>query len=495
MILKGLYQHWYMLRKVVSARPHKAGGWPRPFAHSGRLEEAMMITMEPHRPVRTIALPRRNHHGGHSPAWLLVQAAQLSWEIHSILTLIHGARLNLTEELSVQYEATRALMDAAHASVIVESRLPLAPSWSSGVPRPRSVFAQAREAGSDPQSVIPEMVVPAKPDIAAEHLQALAEASRPDRFPHAQCAGVNLKGTRCAKRIFTGIGAEHCHMHLTTAEKQRREQLRAAREQVRQAEEDAVECQQVALAQDWIDRYGRRPHRVELPTLPPRLHQITIPQPGIPEPADTQPHAIIALHETGWLTICPRAGEIIRAFLDASRASPQEIAAHAAAQAPGRWVDDQHWLSSNIWDGIQPPLDHMPAAGEAPELDEYPGVHTLRLQMISDEHIWARWHTGFSALVQACDHPAVETMADLLAFWQHLGILTQTQSADTGSCAGPQLTVGNTVHSPWRVLHATKCSKAPDVLMRAVRFLIAVAIPWDHEIPPYKILDLVRTTA
>ncbi|MEV6867410.1 hypothetical protein AB0M44_41265 [Streptosporangium subroseum] len=52
-----------------------------------------MITTESRRPVRTIALPRRNHHGGHSPAWLLVQAAQLSWEIHSILSLIHGARL------------------------------------------------------------------------------------------------------------------------------------------------------------------------------------------------------------------------------------------------------------------------------------------------------------------------------------------------------------------------------------------------------------------
>ncbi|MEV4752641.1 hypothetical protein AB0K21_40330 [Streptosporangium sp. NPDC049248] len=450
-----------------------------------------MITTESRRPARTIALPRRNHHGGHSPAWLLVQAAQLSWEINSILSLIHGARLNLTEELSIQHEATQALINAAHAGVVVESRLPLAPSWSSGVPRPRSVFAQAREAGSDPQAVIPEMFAPAKPDIPAEHLQALSEASRPDLFPHAQCAGVNLKGVRCAKRIFTGIGAEHCHVHLTTTEQQRREQLRAAREKVRQAEEDAVECQRVTLAHDWIDRYGRRPHRVELPTLPSRPHQITITHPDAPRQADT-PHAVIGVYETGWLTICPRAGEIIRAFLDAPRASAQEIAAHAAAQTPGRWGDGEQWLTSSIWDGIQPPLDCIPAAGEMPELDEYPGIHTLRLQMIGDERNWARWDSGFSALVQACGHPEVETMADLLTFWQHVGILTQTQITDAGSCAEPELMIGTTVRSPWRVLHAVGRPETPYALMGAVRFLTEVATPWDREISPGEVLELAR---
>ncbi|MEU8205562.1 hypothetical protein [Streptosporangium sp. NPDC049046] len=450
-----------------------------------------MITTESRRPARTVAVPRRNHHGGHSPAWLLVQAAQLSWEINSILSLIHGARLNLTEELSIQHEATQALINAAHAGVIVEARLPLAPSWSSGVPRPRSVFAQAREAGSDPQAVIPELYAPAKPDIPAEHLQALSEASRPDLFPHAQCSGVNLKGVRCAKRIFTGIGAEHCHVHLTTAEQQRREQLRAARDKVRQAEEDALECQRVTLAHDWTDRYGRRPHRVELPTLPSRPHQITLTHPDLPRPADT-PHAVIGVYETGWLTICPRAGEIIRAFLDAPCASAQEIAAHAAAQTPGRWDDGEQWLTSCVWDGIQPPLDCIPAAGEMPELDEYPGIHTLRLQMIGDEHSWARWDSGFSALVQACGHPQVETMADLLAFWQHVGILTQTQSADTSSCAAPELMIGTTVRSPWRVLHAAGRPESPYALMGAVRFLTEVATPWDREISPGEVLELAR---
>ncbi|MFF5211068.1 hypothetical protein [Streptosporangium sp. NPDC000396] len=451
-----------------------------------------MITTESRRPARTIALPRRNHHGGHSPAWLLVQAAQLSWEIHAILTLIHGARLNLTEELSLQYEATRALMEAAHAGVIIEARMPLAPSWSSGPPRPRSVFAQAREAGSDPHSIIPEMIAPAKPAVPAEHLQALAEASRPDRFPHAQCAGVNLKGARCAKRIFTGIGAEHCHMHLTPAEQRRREQLRAAREQVRQAEEDAAEAQQVALAHDWIDRYGRRPHRVELPTLPSRPHQITLTHPGAPAPADAEPHAIITLHETGWPAICPRAGEIIRVFLDVPCASLQEIATHAAAQTPGRWSDGAQWLASSVWDGIQPPTDHMPAAGESPELDEYPGVHTLRLQMLSDERHLGRWQAGFSALVRACGHPAVETMAELLAFWQHVGILAQTQHTVTGAYTHPRLAVAAKVRSPWRVLQAGSRCEAFDAVTRAVRFLITMAAPWDREVSPHEVLDLTQ---
>jgi hypothetical protein len=45
-------------------------------------------------------------------------------------------------------------------------------------------------------------------------------------------------------------------------------------------------------------------------------------------------------------------------------------------------------------------------------------------------------------------------MADLLAFWQHVGILTQTQGASSGSCTGPQLTISATARSPWRVLHA-----------------------------------------
>ncbi|WP_084780150.1 hypothetical protein [Planobispora rosea] len=200
-----------------------------------------MITLESQRPAHRVALPRRNHHGGHSPAWLLVQAAQLSWEIHTILELINGARLDLSEELALQQQATDALMNAAHAGVIVESRMPLAPAWGRWPPRARSIFAQAREAGSDPQAVTPDWIFSPRPPIDPEYRQALAEASHPDPVERAQCTGTNLRGVRCAKRIVSGIGAEHCPMHLTPAEYQRREQLRTAREQIHQAYLDTVE--------------------------------------------------------------------------------------------------------------------------------------------------------------------------------------------------------------------------------------------------------------
>ncbi|MEV1174414.1 hypothetical protein [Nonomuraea sp. NPDC049784] len=36
-------------------------------------------------------------------------------------------------------------------------RLPLAPAWGSGPPRARSIFAQAREAGTDPAEVRPDV--------------------------------------------------------------------------------------------------------------------------------------------------------------------------------------------------------------------------------------------------------------------------------------------------------------------------------------------------
>jgi hypothetical protein len=92
-------------------------------------------------------------------------------------------------------------MNAAHASVIVASGMPLAPSWGHGPPRTRAVFAQAREAGSDPYEVIPGIVFPPKPQIAPEVQVALANAQQEDAVPGAQCAGFTLKGQRCIRKI------------------------------------------------------------------------------------------------------------------------------------------------------------------------------------------------------------------------------------------------------------------------------------------------------
>jgi hypothetical protein len=110
-------------------------------------------------PARTITPPRRDRHGGMSPAWLLMQAARLSWEIRNVLQLINGMRLNLSEELQVHSEASDMLLNAAHATAAMEARLPLAPAWGSGKPRARSIFAQAREAGTDPAEVRPVAMV------------------------------------------------------------------------------------------------------------------------------------------------------------------------------------------------------------------------------------------------------------------------------------------------------------------------------------------------
>ncbi|TKK91314.1 hypothetical protein FDA94_00415 [Herbidospora galbida] len=117
--------------------------------------------------------PRRELHGGASPAWLLTQAARLSWEVTSILQLINGMRLNLSDEL----------LDAAHATAIVESRLPLAPAWGNGPPRRRSIFAQAREAGTDPSAAYVDVMMIRRPPIDRRFNDDIAAASRPPASP------------------------------------------------------------------------------------------------------------------------------------------------------------------------------------------------------------------------------------------------------------------------------------------------------------------------
>jgi hypothetical protein len=92
-----------------------------------------------------------------------VQAAQLAIETASVLHVVNGVDMNLAEELSAQSEVAAMLANAAHAAVIMESRLPLAAAWTEGLPRARAVFARAREAGSDVGSVVPDFVLPPRP--------------------------------------------------------------------------------------------------------------------------------------------------------------------------------------------------------------------------------------------------------------------------------------------------------------------------------------------
>jgi hypothetical protein len=218
--------------------------------------------------MRRVLPPGHGAGGLPSAAWLLVQAAQLAIETTSVLRTINGVDMNLAEELSAQSEAAALLASAAQAAVIMESQMPLAPSWVRGAPRARAVFARAREAGSDVNSVVPDFVFPPAPPVPPEIWSALAQASREDPVPDAKCAGVTLQGNDCTRNIFGGIGSEHCHSHFTAAERSRHDLLQAARARLKAAQEEAVAAQRRLQAKWWGERYGQHPEGLEVPVSP-----------------------------------------------------------------------------------------------------------------------------------------------------------------------------------------------------------------------------------
>ncbi|NJP98459.1 hypothetical protein HCN51_55105 [Nonomuraea sp. FMUSA5-5] len=439
--------------------------------------------------ARLITPPRRDLQGGFSPARLLIQAARLSWEIRGILQLINGMRLNLSEELQVHSEASDMLLDAAHATAVMEARLPLAPAWGSGPPRSRSIFAQARQAGSDPAQVCAD-VLPQRPRIDPQVLADLHAALHDDPDPDAQCVGTTLKRERCTKTIVRGIGAKHCSVHLTSAERYSRDRLRVAQDRHVQALHDALADQRLDLVDSWIQRYGHRPHRVELPTLPTRTRGT----PPVDERAGVQSglqeQPLIALHDTGWPQLCPRSAEIITALMARPQATTTQLAEAAAAQSPHRWASAEQWLESSIWDGIQPPDFALPAPEERPELDEHPFVQVLRRQLEDGHHEWRHWHSSFAVLVEACDDPPVDTMAELLAFWQDIGILTTSDR----SAHDPLWSVPPSPPSPWRVLFTRGHLVPPRLLASALDcLLLDSSVPVDPDLPPREVFNLIVT--
>lgn len=437
-------------------------------------------------PTRTITPPRRTRDGGISPAWLLMQAAQLSWEIRNILLLINGMRLNLSEELQIHSESSDMLINAAHATAIMEARLPLAPAWGNGRPRSRSIFAQAREAGTDPADVRPDLAM-VRPPIDPQFIHDVDAATRADPDPSAQCDGTTLKRERCTKTIVTGIGSAHCAVHLTPAERQRRDNLRAAQDRQMRAIHDALDDQRMALAANWIDRYGRRPHRLELPSPPSRPRQVFPFDDDASLTLGEDDQAMLALYDTGWPALCPRSAEIIAALLDCPRGTTADLAEIAAIQTPERWSSGEQWLESSIWDGIRPPALALPATGEAPELDEHPSIQVLRRHLHEDHHAWERWNTGFATLVEACDDPPVDTMAELLAFWQDIGILTSHDS----TADEPLWALHPSLPSPWRVMYARGRHVQPHVLASALDHLLANDVPLDPNLPPREVFNLI----
>lgn len=438
--------------------------------------------------------PSRDAGGRPSAAWLLVQAAQLAIETASVLHVVNGVDMNLAEELSAQSEVAAMLANAAHAAVIMESRLPLAAAWTEGLPRARAIFARAREAGSDVGSVVPDFVLPPRPQVPPEVQAELAQASREDPVPDALCVGVTQQGRRCARKIFRGIGSEHCHDHFTAAERRCRDVLQAARARMRDAEEESADAQRWLQAEWWAERYGRLPSRLELPAPPALLGEIdaAYPEDGVPTSAEFRRMAINYLYDSGWPDITPRAAEIIRALINLEYASAQRIAEHAIAQAPGRWATAREWLDSSIWDGYQPLAEQLPPAGAVPELDEYPGVRELRRRMERDGSRFRWWKDGFDAVVVACIGQPVSTMSELLAFWLDVGVLEEACDADAG---GVRLCVEVVPASPWLALGVGGEAGDRQLLSRALQFLAEAGVARDPDIPSGEEGDLAADDA
>ncbi|MEV1174413.1 hypothetical protein [Nonomuraea sp. NPDC049784] len=254
-----------------------------------------------------------------------------------------------------------------------------------------------------------------------------------------------------------------------------------------QAIQDALDEHRLTLATTWIDRYGHRPHRVELPAAPSRPRQV-IPfdgHPGLTLGKDEQ--AMLALFDTGWPTLCPRSAEIIGALLDCPRATTARLAELAAAQTPQRWSSPEQWLESSIWDGIRPPDLTLPAAGEDPELDEYPAVQELRRHLHLTRREWESWQAGFAILVEACDDPPVDTMAELLAFWQDIGILVSADDDDDNAV----WTLDASLPSPWHVVYARGSRVPPHILAAALDWLLDGDVPLDPDLPPREVFNLI----
>ncbi|MEV1245510.1 hypothetical protein ACIBO2_51880 [Nonomuraea sp. NPDC050022] len=256
------------------------------------------------------------------------------------------------------------------------------------------------------------------------------------------------------------------------------------------AVQDALEEQRLALAATWINRYGSRPHRLDLPSPPSRPRRVAALDGAVGLRPGKEEQAMLALYDSGWLELCPRAAEIIGVLLDCPCATRGRLAELAAGQAPDRWLSAEQWLESSIWDGIRPPLLALPPVGHTPDLDECPPFHMLRHHMDENLGAWERWSAGFSALVEACDDPPVETMAELIAFWQDVGILV--------GCGGdgdhPLWTVNASLSSPWRMVYTRGPLVPVPALAAALDWLLEENAPLDEELLPREVFNLIVTS-
>jgi hypothetical protein len=344
---------------------------------------------------------------------------------------------------------------------------------------------------------MPDFELPPRPPVPPEILSELEQASWEDPDPLPKCVGVTKRGVRCERDVYKGIGSAHCHDHFSAEERRRRDLLEAARARMRDVEEQAVLDQRQLQAEWWVDRYGRLPSRLEMPSAPALTGEADPDCPEIPSSTEFRRMAIRYLHATGWPDITPRAAEIIRTLADLEYASPQVIAEHALAQAPGRWATAEEWLDSSIWDGYEPPLEQLPPAGTVPEFDEYPGVRELRRRMEREASGLRRWKDGFEALMAACACEPVATVRDLLAFWLDIDVLEEACDADAG---GTRLCVEMSPTSPWMAVRLRSQGGDRQIFDRALQFLVRSGVPWDPDtmhvapgdpdVPPHEPADV-----
>ncbi len=437
-----------------------------------------MTGTAPRIPARRVLPPSRDRDGNPSAAWLLVQAAQLAIETSWVLHAVNGTGMNLAEERRAQSEAAALLENAARAAVIMESGMPLAAAWAEGLPRARAIFARAREVGSDVASVMPDFVLPPRSPVPPEILSELERASWEDLDPLPKCVGVTKRASGASAMCSRGSARRTAMITSPLRSGDGATCWRPPAPGCGTPRSRPCLTSNDCRLSGGLTATDGLPSRLEVPSPPALMGEADPDCPEIPASAEFRRMAIRYMYATGWPDITPRAAEVIRALTDLGYASPQVIAEHALAYAPGRWATAEEWLGSSIWDEYQPPLEHLPPAGTVPDFDEYPGVRELRRRMECEASRLRRWKDGFEALVAACACKPVATMSELLAFWLDIDVLEEACDADAG---GTRLCIEISPTSPWMAVRLRGQGGDRQVLDHALQFLVRSGVPLDPD--------------
>lgn len=103
----------------------------------------------------------------------------------------------------------------------------------------------------------------------------------------------------------------------------------------------------------------------------------------------------------------------------------------------------------------------------------------MRRYLNAGQREWELWQAGFDILVEACDDPPIDTMAELLAFWQDVGILV----ADGNEAGEPIWMLPAFPPSPWRVVYVRGQLVRSHQLAAALDWLLECDVPRDPDLP------------